>query len=133
MACRDDTIDSVRIDKWLWAARFYKLRRIAAEAVKAGHVELNGARAKPARNVHIGDAVRIEKQQTVYEIVVRDLSAVRGPAPAARLLYEETAASMAAREEQAGARRLQAANSPAPKKRPDKRDRRHIIRFKSKE
>jgi len=122
----------VRIDVWLWAARFYKLRRLASEAVKGGHVEINGLHAKPARTVHIGDTIHIIKQQQAFEVIVRALSDKRGPAPVARTLYEETAESIQRREELAEQRKLHAASSPAPDKRPDKRARRRIIRFQSK-
>lgn len=126
------TTAGVRIDLWLWAARFYKLRRLASEAVKGGHVEINGVNAKPARSVHIGDTIHITRQQQSFEIIVRGLSARRGPAPVARTLYEETAESIKRREELAEQSKLQAASSPAPDRRPDKRARRHIIRFQSK-
>ena len=121
----------VRIDKWLWAARFYKLRSMAADAVKGGHVWLNGVRAKSSKLVHIGDAISINKDKQSFDIVVKELADKRGPASVAQALYDETGESIRRRAALAEQHRLQAAASPAPDKRPDKRDRRHIIRFKT--
>lgn len=116
-----------RIDKWLWAARFFKTRSLAAQAVSGGRVHCNGDRVKPARMLHVGDELRV--RQGAYELVVqvRALSERRGPAGEAALLYEETAASLAARE----ALKEQLRSEPIyeNKGRPTKRDRRHIIRF----
>lgn len=120
----------MRIDKWLWAARFYKTRSQAAEAVDGGHVELNGERAKPAKPVRAGDELRIRVHQNTFVIHVRALSERRGPAAEARLLYEETAASRTERERLAEQRRL--APPPAYEEggRPTKRDRRDMSRVK---
>jgi ribosome-associated heat shock protein Hsp15 len=118
----------MRLDKWLWAARWFKTRSLAAEAVTAGHVLVAGQAAKPARELRPGDT--LEWRQPGWPprvMVVRALSAVRGPAPAARALYEETPDSVAARERAAEARRL--APEPAAslaQGRPTKRDRRQI-------
>lgn len=122
----------MRIDKWLWAARFYKLRSMAADAVKGGHIWMNGTRAKPSRHVQIGDAISIRKDQQLIDLLVTGLSGKRGPATVAQGLYAETQASIERRIALAEQHRLHAAASPAPEKRPDKRDRRHIISFKSK-
>jgi len=122
----------VRIDKWLWAARFYKIRSMAADAVKGGHVWLNGTRAKPAKHVQIGDALSIQKDQIQIELVVTGLAEKRGSATVAQGLYEETPQSIERRLALAEQHRLHAASSPAPDKRPDKRNRRQIIQFKSK-
>ena len=124
-----DAQEKVRLDKWLWAARFFKTRALASEAINGGHVHLNGNRAKPARAVSVGDALSIRKGEVEYLIEVLALSVRRGPAREAALLYEESAASREARDAYAEQRRLLAASGPAPKKRPDKRDRRRIIRF----
>jgi len=121
----------VRIDKWLWAARFYKIRSLAAAAVKGGHVWINGARAKSSKLVHIGDELNIQKEQLVFTVIIKDLASKRGSATLAQTLYEETPESIQQRTALAEKKRLGAASSPAPDKRPDKRARRHIIDFKS--
>jgi len=122
----------VRIDKWLWAARFYKVRSIAADAVRGGHVWINGSRAKPSKHVQTGDALSIQKDQLNIEVVVLGLAGKRGSATVAQGLFEETAESIERRAVLEEQQKLHAASSPAPDKRPDKRDRRHIISFKSK-
>jgi ribosome-associated heat shock protein Hsp15 len=116
--------DGVRIDKWLWAARFFKTRSMATDAVDAGKVRLNGERAKPARNVKIGDTLEIDNGSTEWEVAVRDLSDVRGPAPVAQKLYEETEASIVKRQAEAERRKLFREPSAGIKGRPTKRDRR---------
>jgi len=120
-------MDCVRIDKWLWAARFYKTRTLAADAVKGGRVELGGARVKAAKEVGVGDELRITIGQTRRTVIVRGVSDKRGPAPVAQALYEETPQSIAAREAAAEQRRLM---SPPPGAdlgmRPTKRDRRRL-------
>ncbi len=118
----------VRLDKWLWAARFYRTRVLAVEAINGGHIHVNGVRVKPSRSVNLGDEMRISKGETVFSLVVRDILAKRGPAAQARGLYEETEQSIRLREQRAAERRLVAVSS-GPKKRPDKRARRRIIRF----
>jgi ribosome-associated heat shock protein Hsp15 len=117
----------VRIDKWLWAARFYKTRNLAAEAIDAGHVRVDGERVKPAQTVRRGARVSIRKREATFDVDVRALSEQRGPAPQAAELYRETAESVAARE-RARAERVQArANATAA--RPTKRDRRRLEDF----
>lgn len=121
------------MDKWLWAARFYKTRSLAAEEIGRGRVLVNDQLAKPAREVAPGDRVRVRKEDPGIEVWVRGVSAVRGPAPVARLLYEETPASQAARERAAEMRRL----APEPARdivdgRPTKRDRRIIDAWRGK-
>jgi ribosome-associated heat shock protein Hsp15 len=120
----------MRLDKWLWAARFFKTRSLATAAVDGGHVELNGERAKPAKQIKVGDELRIRVSQTTYVVRVLGFSERRGPASAAQLLYEETPASRAEREKLAEQRRL--APSPAYEEggRPTKRDRRDMARVK---
>jgi len=123
----------VRIDKWLWAARFFKTRGLAVEAINGGHVHVNGSRAKPSRAINEGDELRIQKGHVEMIVVVLALSDKRGPAPVAQALYDETGASRAAREQQAEQRRLLSQGTHKPERRPDKRQRRHIIRFQRKD
>jgi ribosome-associated heat shock protein Hsp15 len=99
-------VERVRIDKWLWAARFFKTRSAATEAVLGGHVQVNGARVKPAREVAVGDRVEVGVGQRRWTVVVTGLADRRGPASVAATLYEETAESMAERERYAAERRL---------------------------
>ena len=122
-------MDSLRIDKWLWAARFYKTRSLATQEVGKHHVQVNGQDIKPAREIKPGDTVRLRQGQVERTVVVKGLSAVRGPAPVAQLLYEETADSLQARSQAAEQRRL----APEPAQsieqgRPTKRDRRQMDR-----
>lgn len=123
-------METVRVDKWLWAARFFKTRSQASEAVNAGHVELNGDRARPARLVKPGDELRIRVHQNTFVVIVRGLSDRRGPASVAQGLYEETEHSRRERERLAEQRRL--APTPAFEEggRPTKRDRRDLSRVK---
>lgn len=117
----------VRLDKWLWAARFYKTRGLSAEEIDKGRVRVNGATTKPAREVRIADVIELRQGVVLRTVVVRALSGVRGPATAAALLYEETAESLAQRAAQAERRRL--APEPADsiaQGRPSKRDRREL-------
>jgi ribosome-associated heat shock protein Hsp15 len=93
-----DATDRVRIDKWLWAARFYKTRSLASEAVAGGKVDVNGERSKPARLVRVGDEVVVRQPPFRWQLAVRALAERRGPASAAHRLYEETAESLAERE-----------------------------------
>ena len=120
-------MERVRIDKWLWAARFYKSRSLAADAVDGGRAQLNGARVKPSKEVGAGDELEVTIGQTRRVVIVRGVSDRRGPAKAAALLYDETPESVAARELAAERRRLQ---SPPPGAdlgmRPTKRDRRRL-------
>ncbi len=119
----------VRLDKWLWAARFFKTRSAASQAVTGGRVHLNGARTKPAKQVQIGDELRIHCNEVEFLVKVLGLGVRRGPAVEARLLYEESAASISARERQREQRRLEVAGPALPKRRPGKRDRRLIRSF----
>ncbi len=125
-----DQDNKIRIDKWLWAARFFKTRAVASQAVVGGHVHLNGERVKPARTVKPGDELRITKGNEEFIVIVVDLRERRGPASLARTLYEETEASIEARQNAREQRRLMAASRPAePLRRPGKRDRRLIRKF----
>ena len=126
------TKESVRLDKWLWAARFYKTRALAVEAVNGGHVHVNGQRVKPSREVHIDDELKISKMPYVFVISVKSLSGKRGSATIAQTFYEEHAESIQQRETLHEQRKLLAAANPQPAHRPDKRERRKIIRFVNK-
>jgi ribosome-associated heat shock protein Hsp15 len=117
-----------RLDRWLWAARFFKTRGLAQDAIAGGHVHLNGQRVKAARAVRPGDRLEITRGEERFEIEVIALAARRGSATVARGLYEETDASIAARIAAQQARRDLAGTRP-PAARPDKRDRRRIISF----
>ena len=116
----------MRIDKWLWAARLFKTRALAVEAVSGGRVAVNGLQVKPSRPVRPGDRLEVTKGTVRLSVVVRGISARRGPAAAAALLYEETAESRAARERQAAERRLAEAPGADLGGRPTKRDRRRF-------
>ena len=121
---------SVRIDKWLWAARFFKTRSLAARACELGRVQSNHQPAKPAREVHPGDMLQITTDSGDFEVKVLQLSEVRGPAPVAQTLYEETVESREARLKAAEERKVLRDFAPAPAGRPSKRDRRRIIQFR---
>jgi ribosome-associated heat shock protein Hsp15 len=119
-------VDATRIDKWLWAARFYKTRGLATDAVLGGHVHLNGERVKPAKDVRAGDRVDVTIGVVRRSVVVRAISDRRGPATVAQTLYEETAESIARREEQAVERRLAQPLGAELGARPTKQDRRRL-------
>jgi ribosome-associated heat shock protein Hsp15 len=121
--------EKVRLDKWLWAARFFKTRSLAADAVSGGKVHVNDARAKPARSVQIGDVLSIRRGPYEYVVAVRGLCDRRGPAKQAVLLYEETPESAEKRALVAAQMKSQVLEVPHPDHRPNKRDRRRIIRF----
>ncbi|MBL0123228.1 MAG: RNA-binding S4 domain-containing protein [Betaproteobacteria bacterium] len=119
-----DAPQSVRLDKWLWSARFFKTRQLSIEAINAGHIELNGDRAKPAKSVKPGDEVTVRKPPYEYILVVTAVSEKRGSATIARELYSETAESIAAREKLLA--ELREMPTPIFKGRPTKRDRRTL-------
>ncbi len=121
--------DTVRLDKWLWAARFFKTRSLAAKAVNGGKVHLNGARTKAARAVKVGDDLFITRGGVEFKVKVLGLSLYRRPAVEARLLYEEYEESIKAREENRELRRMFNAGFSSPSKKPGKRDRRKIKEF----
>ena len=123
----------MRLDKWLWAARFFKTRSLAQQAVAAGRVKLNGERIKAAHPVRPGDGLVIRIAEFDWSIVVRGLSEQRGPAPAAQLLYEESEASRAERQKRADQRRWGTEPSLQLKGRPTKRSRRLLEKFTSRE
>ncbi|MDL2358017.1 MAG: S4 domain-containing protein [Pseudomonadota bacterium] len=119
-------MDNLRIDKWLWAARFFKTRTLASDAVDNGKVRLGGERVKPARAVKAGDLLAIDNGAESWEVTVLGISDKRGAAPVARLLYAETAASVARRESEADARKLYREPGTTIKGRPTKHDRRAL-------
>lgn len=124
--------ESVRLDKWLWAARFFKTRSLAAKAIEGGKVQVNGHRPKRSSPVGLGDRIRVRKRHLEYRLIVRDLSEHRGPAREAEKLYEETPESVRARE------RIRLLQRTAPKfefkekGRPSKKERRQLRRLKGK-
>jgi ribosome-associated heat shock protein Hsp15 len=121
---------SVRIDKWLWAARFFKTRALAARACELGRVQSNRQPAKPAREVHIGDLLQIKTESGDFQVEVLLASEVRGPASVAQTLYRETEESRELRLKLAAERKAMMNYAPAPESRPSKRDRRKIIQFR---
>jgi len=122
-------LDKMRIDKWLWAARFFKTRSLAIQAIDNGRVKLNGDRTKPAREVKPGDRLLVHLGDVDWTLTVRALAMQRGPAPVAQALYEEDPASYARRQQQVRDRKLAASPEASIKGRPTKRDRRQIHRF----
>jgi ribosome-associated heat shock protein Hsp15 len=119
----------VRFDKWLWAARFYKTRTLAAHAIETGQARLGDERVKPAHAVHVGDTVSVRKHGLVWNVEVAGLSERRGSASVAAALYREADASVAARQEEMLRRKAQAAAEPRYTGRPTKRDRRRLEDF----
>ena len=124
-----DDLTSLRLDKWLWAARFYKTRSLAADEIGKGRIHVNGQAAKASRDVKPGDRIELRQGPVTRTVVVLGISSVRGPAPVAQALYEETPESIAARTAAAEARRLAAEPALSIEQgRPTKRDRREIER-----
>jgi ribosome-associated heat shock protein Hsp15 len=121
---------SVRMDKWLWAARFFKTRALAARACELGRIQSNGQPAKPAREVRVGDMLRVSNEGGDFQVEVLLLSEVRGPASVAQTLYRETEASRELRAKVAAERKAMNQFEELPAGRPSKRDRREIIRFR---
>jgi len=126
----NNTTQNVRLDKWLWAARFFKTRAIARDMVQSGKVQYNGQRTKPGKHVELGAMIKVPAGWDNREIKVLGLSDKRLSAPLAQALFEETAESVTKREENQAARKLNAFHSPKPDNRPDKKQRRQIIKFK---
>lgn len=126
---KQDLDTAVRLDKWLWAARFFKTRSLAAEAITGGKIEVNGDRAKPSRIVRAGDKLTIRRGPYEWTIVVKDLSRLRGPAPQAQQLYEETDESRRKREAAIARMKFERPPEFHPPRRPSKKDRRAIARF----
>jgi ribosome-associated heat shock protein Hsp15 len=123
-------MDTVRLDKWLWAARFFKTRALAADACDIGRVESNGHRAKPARDVRLRDTLRITNEAGIFEIEVLTLTEIRGPAAVAQTLYRENPESRAARLAAAEERRMLMQMGAITDARPNKRDRREIAKLR---
>lgn len=123
-----EAIETIRIDKWLWAARFFKTRSIAKAAIEGGKVHHNGERVKVSKEIHVGTELTIQQGFDKKTVLVKALSGVRGPAPIAQQLYEETEVSIARRELIATQRKLH--NLARPDHRPSKKDRRDISKFK---
>ncbi|MGM3173383.1 ribosome-associated heat shock protein Hsp15 [Dickeya lacustris] len=124
----DDT--SVRLDKWLWAARFYKTRALAREMIDGGKVHYNGQRSKPGKLVETGAEITLRQGSDERTVKVLLISDQRRPAAQAQMLYEETAQSIEKREKLAIARKMNALSMPHPDRRPDKKERRDLIKFK---
>ncbi|MDN5923796.1 MAG: RNA-binding protein [Xanthomonadales bacterium] len=124
----NDDDESVRVDIWLWAARFFKTRRLCREAIDGGKIELNGAACKPAKTLHAGAHLRIRRGEQRLDVEVLAVSSQRGPASVAQALYQETAASIAARAAQQEQQRL--IGMAGPSRKPDKQARRQLRRVK---
>ena len=122
-------LGSMRLDKWLWAARFFKTRQLACEAINGGKVHLDGQRTKPAKEVRVGSRLSIHKDSLAWELVVTALARQRRPAPEAAGLYEESEESRLRRQQQTEERRQLRAAGATPHGRPSKKDRRDIERF----
>ena len=123
-------MDSQRIDKWLWAARFFKTRALASKAGDMGRILSNGHEAKPSREVRVGDKLEVKNEGGDFQIEVLALSQMRGPAAVAQTLYRESEASKEARAKAAAERKAMQEFAPLPERRPTKRDRRRIIQFR---
>ena len=120
----------VRVDKWLWAARFFKTRPVARAAIQGGKVQVNGARTKPSKILNAGDLIRLQRGEDSFTVVVMGISDRRGPAPEAQKLYRETEESRLRRESLAKQRAMERAEHATRERRPDKRQRREIVRFR---
>ncbi|GLQ73136.1 heat-shock protein [Vibrio sp. vnigr-6D03] len=122
---------TVRLDKWLWAARFYKTRSIARNMVDGGKVHYNGQRSKPSKIVELGATILLRQGHEEKTVIIEKISDQRRGAPEAQLLYRETEDSLLKREDNAQKRKLNTLYSPSPERRPDKKQRRDIIKFKN--
>ena len=120
----------MRLDKWLWAARFYKTRALAKDMINSGKVHYNGQRSKSSKNAELGAKIRIRQGHDDREVIITKLSEQRQSAAIAQTLYQETEQSITKREFNAEARRLNILNNPAPDHKPDKKQRRQLLRFK---
>ncbi|HFT6600732.1 TPA: ribosome-associated heat shock protein Hsp15 [Klebsiella oxytoca] len=127
---KEKPVAAVRLDKWLWAARIYKTRALARELIEGGKVHYNGQRSKPGKVVELNATLTIRQGNDERTIVVKDITEQRRPASEAVALYEETAESIEKREKMALARKMNALTMPHPDRRPDKKERRDLMRFK---
>lgn len=127
---KEKPVAAVRLDKWLWAARIYKTRALAREMIEGGKVHYNGQRSKPGKVVELNATLTIRQGNDERTIVVKDITEQRRPASEAVALYEETAESIKKREKMALARKMNALTMPHPDRRPDKKERRDLMRFK---
>ena len=123
-------MSGIRIDRWLWAARFFKTRSLAKKAVEGGKVHVENQRAKPSKELQIGQTLQIRRGETVQTVVVTLLSNQRGPATQAQRLYEETIESIERRELRTSSRRMERAGLTVPSGRPDKKDRRALAQLR---
>ena len=127
---KEKPVEAVRLDKWLWAARIYKTRALAREMIEGGKVHYNGQRSKPGKVVELNATLMLRQGNDERTIVVKGITEQRRPASEAVALYEETAASIEKREKMALARKMNALTMPHPDRRPDKKERRDLMRFK---
>ena len=127
---KEKSSEEVRLDKWLWAARFYKTRAIAREMIEGGKVHYNVQRSKPGKVVELNAELTLRQGNDERTVIVADISAQRRPASEAQQLYRETDASIEKREKMAQARKLNALTMPHPDRRPDKKERRDLMKFK---
>ena len=127
---KEKSTEGVRLDKWLWAARFYKTRAVAREMIEGGKVHYNGQRSKPSKVVELNAQLTLRQGNDERTVVVKGITEQRRPATEAVTLYEETAESIEKREKVALARKLNALTMPHPDRRPDKKERRDLMRFK---
>ncbi|MBB1202029.1 ribosome-associated heat shock protein Hsp15 [Enterobacteriaceae bacterium 89] len=127
---KEKPTEAVRLDKWLWAARFYKTRAVAREMIEGGKVHYNGQRSKPGKVVELHATLTLRQGNDERTVIVKGITEQRRPATVATLLYEETAESIEKREKMAVARKLNALTMPHPDRRPDKKERRDLMRFK---
>jgi ribosome-associated heat shock protein Hsp15 len=123
-------MSGIRIDRWLWAARFFKTRSLAKKAVEGGKVHVESQRAKPSKELQVGQTLQIRRGETVQTVIVKVLSDQRGPATQAQVLYEETIESIELRELRKSSRRMERAGLTVPTGRPDKKDRRALAQLR---
>lgn len=127
---KEKTAEGVRLDKWLWAARFYKTRAVAREMIEGGKVHYNGQRSKPSKLVELNAVLTLRQGNDERTVKILAITEQRRPATEASQLYEETAESIAKREKMALARKMNALTMPHPDRRPDKKERRDLMKFK---
>ena len=123
--------EGIRVDKWLWNSRFFKTRSLASEAVNRGKVHLNGQRVKAGRMIKIGDSLSIQKDADFYEIVITGITKTRRPAKEAVMTYEESEKSQLKRAQEREIKKLASATRPVPKRKPDKREREQLRKYKN--